>query len=159
MKVWVAGTHLSYPGLTALYLAEDACGAVFVADSIMTSPFCDPLRAIQRRLSLSQFSCRSLRIRSVMDQMTFRIPSEVTEYIEGEASNDDVSKSEVVRNLLEMGMEYEELRSENERLRKQLQATNRQNEVNDKLVRYVEHDIDYHEAGIVTKAKWFLFGK
>lgn len=41
--------------------------------------------------------------------------------------------------------------TENERLRNQLQTTNERNEVDDKLVRYVESDIAHHEADVVMK--------
>lgn len=94
-----------------------------------------------------------------MEQMTFRVPDELAEHIENEAERRDESKSKIARELLELGTEHDELESENERLRNQLQATNQRNDVNDKLVRYVEHDIDYHEAGLGTKLKWFVFGK
>jgi Arc/MetJ-type ribon-helix-helix transcriptional regulator len=94
-----------------------------------------------------------------MEQMTFRIPEDVVEHIEGEAKERDVSKSEVVRKLLENGMEYDDLQTEVDRLRNRLQATNERNEVDDKLVRYVENDIEYHEADLLTKTRWFIFGK
>jgi metal-responsive CopG/Arc/MetJ family transcriptional regulator len=94
-----------------------------------------------------------------MEQMTFRVPDDVVKHIDDEASERDVSKSEVARTLLERGIEYDEVESERDQLRNQLQAMSSRNEVDDKLVRYVEHDIEYHEAGIGTKLKWFVFGK
>ena len=94
-----------------------------------------------------------------MKQMTFRIPEDVVEHVEGEAEERDVSKSEVVRELLEQGIEYDDLQTEVDRLRNRLQATNERNEVDDKLVKYVENDIEYHEADLLTKARWFIFGK
>ena len=94
-----------------------------------------------------------------MEQMTFRVPDDVVKHVESEAEERDVSKSKVVRELLERGIEYDELQNEIDRLRNQLQATNERSEVNDKLVRYVENDIDYHEANILTKARWLVFGK
>lgn len=81
------------------------------------------------------------------------------EHVEGEAEERDVSKSEVVRELLEQGIEYDDLQTEVDRLRNRLQATNERNEVDDKLVKYVENDIEYHEADLLTKARWFIFGK
>ena len=94
-----------------------------------------------------------------MEQMTFRIPDDIVEHIESVAEERDISKSEVARKLLERGIEYDDLQSKNDELRNQLQATNSRNEVDDKLVRYVENDIDYHEAGLATKLRWFVFGK
>jgi Arc/MetJ-type ribon-helix-helix transcriptional regulator len=94
-----------------------------------------------------------------MKQMTFRIPDDVVEHIEGEAEERDVSKSEVVRKLLEKGMEYDDLQTKVDDLRNQLQAMSKRNDVEDRLVRYVEHDLEYHEADLLTKARWFIFGK
>ena len=94
-----------------------------------------------------------------MKQMTFHIPDNVVSHIEKSAEKRDISKSKVVRELLERGIDYEQLESTNQELRNQLRATNSRNEVDDKLVRYVEHDIEYHEAGIATKLRWFIFGK
>lgn len=94
-----------------------------------------------------------------MEQMTFWVPDELVEHIENEAERRDESKSKIARELLQLGTEYDELESENKRIRNQLQAANSRNDVDDKLVRYVEHDIDYHEAGLATKLKWFVFGK
>lgn len=94
-----------------------------------------------------------------MEQMTFRVPDDVVKHINDVADERDVSKSEVARTLLERGLEYDELQSERDQLRNQLAATNKRNEVDDKLVRYVEHDIEYHEAAIGTKLKWFVFGR
>ena len=91
--------------------------------------------------------------------MTFRVPDDVVKHIDDVADNQDKSKSEVARTLLQKGIEYDDIVSERDQLRNQLQATNKRNEVDDKLVRYVEHDIEYHEAGILTKARWFLLGK
>ena len=94
-----------------------------------------------------------------MEQMTFRVPNDVVKHVESEAEERDVSKSKVARELLERGIEYDELQSEVDRLRNQLQATNDRNEIDDKLVKYVENDIEYHEADLLTKARWFIFGK
>lgn len=94
-----------------------------------------------------------------MQQMTFHIPDEVVEHVESEASDRDISKSKVVRELLQRGMDYDQLESTNSELRSKLEASNRDNKIDDKLVRYVEHDIDFHEAGIATKLRWYIFGK
>lgn len=94
-----------------------------------------------------------------MEQMTFRVPDELKEHIESKADERDTSQSEVARELLEQGTEYDDLRNEVERLNNQLQATNERNEVEDRLVRYVEHDIQWHEADVATKLKWFVFGR
>lgn len=94
-----------------------------------------------------------------MEQMTFHIPDDVVSHIENQAEERDISKSKVVRELLQRGIDYSDLESTNQELRNQLQATNNRNEIDDKMVRYVEHDIEYHEAGLATKLRWFIFGK
>ena len=94
-----------------------------------------------------------------MEQITLWMEETDLERIEEEAEERDESKSKIVRELVQRGYEYDQLESENERLRNQLQATNQRNDVNDKLVRYVENDLDFHEEGIATKLKWFVFGK
>jgi metal-responsive CopG/Arc/MetJ family transcriptional regulator len=97
-----------------------------------------------------------------MEQITARVETELVEEIDRRHNEHDVSKSEVVRTLLRMGIEHEELQRENERLRNQLQAiTSRQQEHTD-LVEYVEEERSLSrqkaEAGVVTRAKWWLFG-
>lgn len=94
-----------------------------------------------------------------MKQMTIHIPDELKEYIEDVAEEQEQSRSQVARELLERGTEHEQLRNEVDRLRNQLEAMSDRNDVEDRLVRYVQHDIDWHEAGLATKAKWFLFGR
>ena len=94
-----------------------------------------------------------------MEQMTFRVPDDVIKHVESEAEDHSISKSKIARELLERGIEYNELQNEVDRLRNQLQATNDRNEIDDKLVKYVENDIEYHEADLLTKARWFIFGK
>lgn len=94
-----------------------------------------------------------------MEQMTFHVPNDVLEHIDSAAEERDISKSQVARELLEQGIEYEQLENKNEELRNKLEAANSSSEVDDKLVKYVEHDIDWHEAGIATKLRWFVFGR
>jgi predicted transcriptional regulator len=94
-----------------------------------------------------------------MKQMTLHIPDELKEYIEDVAEEQEQSQSKVARELLERGTEHEELRNEVDRLRNQLEAMSERNDVEDRLVRYVEQDMQWHEAGLATKARWFLFGR
>ena len=74
-------------------------------------------------------------------------------------SGDASSKSAAVNELIEAGERVNILENKNDKLQKKLRIANRKNDVDDKLVRYVEHDIDWHEAGIGTKVRWFIFGK
>lgn len=52
-----------------------------------------------------------------------------------------------------------ELERENERLRDGKQVLIKDREDRDALVEYVEEEISYREAGLATRAKWWLFGK
>lgn len=101
-----------------------------------------------------------------MDEMTVRVPRQLKERIETDADSHDVSESEAARRLLERGTEcddlqseYDDLQSEVERLQAQLRSANNRPEVDDRLVRYVEHNIEWHEADIATKARWLVFGR
>ena len=94
-----------------------------------------------------------------MKQMTIHIPDELKKHIEDVAEEQEQSQSKVARELMERGTDHEQLQDEVERLRNQLEAMSDRNDVEDRLVRYVEHDIDWHEAGLATKARWFLFGR
>ena len=74
-------------------------------------------------------------------------------------SGDASSKSAAVNELIEAGERVNILENKNDELQKKLRIANRKNDIDDKLVRYVEHDMDWHEAGIGTKVRWFIFGK
>jgi Arc/MetJ-type ribon-helix-helix transcriptional regulator len=76
------------------------------------------------------------------------------------------SKSEAVRHIIqryeEQQQEYEELHTEYERVKNEKKTIIEQREENTELVEYVEREKDmqerYREAGIMTKAKWAIFG-
>ena len=102
-----------------------------------------------------------------MQRVTVTLEPEQLETIsdvqeEGEAE----SKSEAVRHIIqryeEQQQEYEELHTEYERVKNEKQVMIEQREENTELVEYVEREKDlqeqYREAGIVTKAKWAIFG-
>lgn len=76
------------------------------------------------------------------------------------------SKSEAVRHIInryeEQQQEYEQLHTDYERVKNEKQTIIEQREENTELVEYVEREKDmqerYREAGIMTKAKWAIFG-
>lgn len=98
-----------------------------------------------------------------MDQITARVETELVEEIDRRASEQDVSKSEVVRTLLEMGTEYEDLENERDRLRNQLQAMSRRQEEHSDLVTYVEEEREVRRrrehAPIWERARWWILGR
>lgn len=94
-----------------------------------------------------------------MDKRTIRIPDDVAEDIDRRAEENDVSDSEAARELLRRGMEADELEREVERLNRERRQLLEQREENQQLRRYVENDVDWHEASLPTRLRWYVFGK
>lgn len=69
------------------------------------------------------------------------------------------SFSEAVREHIRAGERLPEVERERDILRDKLAAANARGEIDDKLVRYVENDVDWHEASLPTRLRWWLFGK
>jgi uncharacterized protein with von Willebrand factor type A (vWA) domain len=100
-----------------------------------------------------------------MQQMTFRVADETATEIEEVASERDVSKSEVAREYLELGSEYADLQTENDRLRNRIQTLIRQREEHTELVEYVERKREVEtlreerqSAPLWVRTKYWLFG-
>ena len=81
-----------------------------------------------------------------------------------------MTQADVLRELIQKGMEYDEVEAERDRLQGELQATNRRIDERQKLVRYVEEERslrerreqrrgEREEAGILRRGKRFLFGR
>jgi predicted nucleic acid-binding Zn-ribbon protein len=100
-----------------------------------------------------------------MQQLTIRVADETAAAIEERADGSGASKSEVARELLRLGTEYESLQTECDRLRRQLQATNaRQDDVSE-LVEYVEEERaiqrrreERQHANVLRRAWWWVAG-
>jgi|APHM01.1.fsa_nt_gi Ribbon-helix-helix protein, copG family. len=129
-----------------------------------------------------------------MDQITIRVESPTLQSLEEEAKDDEVTRSEYIRNLLRdrhepsenieelrtevaqcetelenvrdekerLSEKVDELETEIERLKNEKQVIIEQRSENTELVEYVEQERNlqeqYRKAGIITKAKWSLFG-
>lgn len=97
-----------------------------------------------------------------MERLTVRVPEDLLEEIEDLADAEDVSTSEAARRLLRKGTEAEVLEQEAERLRREKRLILEQREEHTELVRQVRSDRTLAErkaqAGLLTKAKWALFG-
>lgn len=97
-----------------------------------------------------------------MKQLTIRVPEDTLEEIEDLAAERDSSKSEVAREYLQLGSEYGDLQTENERLRTRVQKLIDMHEQHDELVKHVEQEqalqTKRHNASVVQRAKWFVFG-
>ena len=94
-----------------------------------------------------------------MKRLTIRVPEDLAETIDERATAADVSDSEAARQLLRRGTEYDDLQTENERLRNEKRGIIEQRTENKDLRRYVENDIEWHEADLLTRVRWFVFGK
>ena len=68
----------------------------------------------------------------------------------------------MLRELVEKGIQYDDLKRENERLRNEKRTIIEQREEHTELVRTVERQQSLAErkarAGLLTKTKWALFG-
>ena len=101
-----------------------------------------------------------------MPQASARVSADVNEGIEAYSAEHDVSRSDAIRALLEQGIEYDRVQAENDRLRRQLQATNARQEDVGELVEYVERERSMQEqererrnASAWRRAKWWLLGR
>lgn len=97
-----------------------------------------------------------------MKQLTIRVPEDTLEEIEDLADERDSSKSEVAREYLELGSKYDALQTENDRLRTRVQKLIDMHDEHDELVRHVEQEqalqVKRHNASVVQRVKWLLFG-
>lgn len=98
-----------------------------------------------------------------MRPVTTRIPDDTHRILEDMADEQDRSVSELVREHVEKGLEYddrvEELERQVIRLENEKRALIEDREERQQLVKYVEDELSYREAGLGTRMKWFLFGK
>lgn len=101
-----------------------------------------------------------------MERLTIRVPEDLSAAIEERSDTEDISESEAVRRLLQHGTEYESIKTERDRLERQLAAQNsRQDDVSE-LVEYVEsemtkqkRDRERRDAPVWRRAKWWVFGR
>lgn len=115
-----------------------------------------------------------------MKPLTFRVEEETHETLKQEASNEDLSVAEYLRSIVEKRNENETIRDEYEaklteyeskleeyetkldRLEREKLLILEDREEKQELVEYVEEERSLSrqkaEAGIATRAKWWLFG-
>lgn len=101
-----------------------------------------------------------------MRPVTTRLPDDTYRILEEQADEDDRSISELVREHVEKGLEYDDLKRENERLQRQLTAANSRYEEHTELVRFAEEqrELDQRrkereDAPVWTRAKWWVLGR
>lgn len=93
-----------------------------------------------------------------MKPLTIRLDEDTKESLEDEADEYDRSVSEHVRVLIEHGREYDDVKQDRDRLQNQLQKLIDEREETTEIVEYVEEERSYRQVGIVTRAKWWLWG-
>ena len=69
------------------------------------------------------------------------------------------NRSEAMRMIIQRYSEQSELAEEVERLNRERRQLLAQREEHDELVRYVDDELSYRENGLLTRARWWLFGK
>lgn len=94
-----------------------------------------------------------------MESVSTRLDNETYRIISETADERGVSKAEVLRELVEKGMQYDDVKRENDRLRAEKRTLINDREERTELRRYVEDELSYREAGLGTRVKWWLFGK
>ena len=98
-----------------------------------------------------------------MAQISLRLPDELLESLDEEAEERNVSRSQYIRDTLEsrhgLRREIAECDREIERLNRERRQLLEQREENQQLRRYVENDVEWHEASLPTRLRWWLFGK
>ena len=100
-----------------------------------------------------------------MDQIAVRLPDDLLDAVDAAADEQDVSRSVYIRDTLERRVSGEtdqrvrELEQEVERLNRERRQLLEQREENQQLRRYVENDVEGHEASLPTRLRWYVFGK
>ena len=98
-----------------------------------------------------------------MAQISLRLPDDLLESLDDEAEEREVSRSKYIRDTLEsrhgLRREIAERDREIERLNRERRQLLEQREENAELRRYVGDELDYRDAPLWVRARWFVFGK
>lgn len=98
-----------------------------------------------------------------MEPVTTRIPEDTHAALVEEADAEDDSVSALIRQYVEKGMKYDDLKAERDRLQRKLTETNaRQDDVTE-IVEYVEEERERRRQErrtppVWTRARRFVFG-
>lgn len=69
------------------------------------------------------------------------------------------NRSEAVRGLLDKGFAYDEIEATADRLERQLAQVIDERDDHQEIVAYVEEEQTWREAPLLTRMKWWLYGK
>ena len=99
------------------------------------------------------------------NQVTARVSDDLKDRIEAFSDEIDSTKAEAIRTLLERGLDFNEIKQENQRLKDQLAATNQRIDDTKELVEYVEEERELQRqrqqkenAPVWRRAKYWVFG-
>ena len=105
-----------------------------------------------------------------MTTISVKLDDDLLEDVDGRADEEhDGNRSDAVRDLLEKGLDHDQLKAERDDLERQLMAANRRIDTSNEIVEWVEEERSLRErrrtieerrahASIVQLAKWRLFG-
>lgn len=101
-----------------------------------------------------------------MKSVSTRLDTETVQDVRETAEARDVSMAEVLRELVQKGLDYDDVVTENERLRRRVQTLIEQREEHSDLVEYVEaerelqrQERERRNANAIERAKWWVFGR
>jgi outer membrane murein-binding lipoprotein Lpp len=97
---------------------------------------------------------------------TVRLSDALASHVDAVRHDGETSDAEAVRQCIrrsrrldELEACVDELETEVERLRNEKRALIRDREERGELVRYVEAEEERRQAGLLTRSKWWLFGR
>lgn len=93
------------------------------------------------------------------EKISVTLESEQVREISDRVGDGYESRSEVVRELIDRGLEYEALERRNDELEDRLAAVIDGRAEHQELVEYVEEERSWRSAPIWTRARWWLTGK
>lgn len=101
-----------------------------------------------------------------MKSVSTRLDDETHSIVSETVDERGVSKAEVLRELVEKGIQHDELKRENERLRAEKRTLINDREERTELVAYVEEERELQQrqkqrrdAPVWRRAKWWVFGR
>ena len=105
-----------------------------------------------------------------MKPTTIRLNEDTIAELDAEAEERGLSRTDYIREVISKRHEYDRLQKEYEqqladyenqieRLQREKRMIIEDREERTELVRYVEDELSYRQAGLGTRMKWWLFGK
>lgn len=98
-------------------------------------------------------------------QVTARVSNDLNDRIIAFSDEIDVTKAEAMRILLKRGLDFEEIKQENQRLKDQLAVTNQRIDDTKELVEYVEEERELQRqrqqkenAPVWRRMRYWIFG-